>query len=75
MIVASSNDIATIMGSSNAITMILIMTVVSGVVVRLMGVTLSMVSLTSITIVGVTVRGGMMVVLADITILGMLLSA
>ena len=75
MIVASSNDIATIMVSSNATTMILIMTVISGLVVHQMGATLSMVSLTDITIVGVTVRDGMMVVLTDITILGMLLSA
>jgi len=51
------------------------MMVINGVVVRPMGVTLFIVSLTDITIVGAVVTGGMMVVLADITILGMLLSA
>jgi len=53
---------------------LIIMTVMNGVVVRPMDVTLFIVSLTSITMVGVAVRGGMMVVLTDITILGMLLS-
>jgi len=75
MIVTSSNDMATIMASSNAIAMILIMTVINGVFVWLMGITLSMVSLTAITMVGVAVRSFRMVVLTDITILGILLSA
>jgi len=75
MIVASSNTMVTIMASSNAIAMIFIMTVINGVVVHPMGVALSMVSLTAITMVGVTVRGVKMVVLIEITILGMLLSA
>ena len=75
MIVVSSNAMATIMARSNAITMILIMTVINGVVVHPMGVTLSMVSLTAITMVGMAARGGMMTVLTDIIILGMLLSA
>ena len=73
--VVSSNAIATIMASINAIAMIIIMKVINGVVVRPMGVTLSMVSLTAITMIGVEVRGGRMVVLTDITILEMLLSA
>jgi len=72
--VASSNSMDPIMARSNSITMILIMTVINGVVVWPMGVTLSIVSLTSITMVGVIVRGGRMVVLTDITILGMLLN-
>ena len=72
---ASNNDMATIMSSSNAIAMIIIMTVINGVVVRPMGVALSMLSLLSITMVGVEFRGGMMVVLTDITVLGMLLRA
>ena len=50
---ASINDMATIMVSSNAIAMILVMTVINGVVVRSVGVTLSMVSLTDITMIGV----------------------
>ena len=70
MIVANSNAMATIMASSNAIAMTLIMTVINGVVVRPMGATLSMVSLTSIIMVGVAVIDGMMIVLTDITILG-----
>ena len=74
MIVASRNDMATIMASSNAIAMILIMTVINGVVVRSMGITLSIVSITAITMVGVVVRGGRVVVLTDITIMGMLLN-
>jgi len=65
--VASSNAMATVMASINAITMILIITVINGVVVRLMGVTLSIVSLTAIIMEGVTVRGGRMVVLTGIT--------
>jgi len=74
MIVASSNTMATIIASSNDIAMILIMMVINGVVVRSIGATLFMVSLTAITMVGVSVRGGMIVVLTDITILGILLS-
>ena len=74
MIVASSNDMTTIMASSNAIAMILIMAVINGVVVRPIGVTLYMVRQTSTTMVGVVVRGGRVVVLTDITILGMLLN-
>jgi len=66
---------AAIMASSNAITMLLSMTVINRVVVRPMGVTLSIVGLAAIAMVGVAVRGGRMVVLIDITILGMLLSA
>ena len=61
----------TIMVSSNNIAMILIMTVINGVVVRPMGVAPSMVSLRAITMVGVSVRGGMMVFLIDITIMVM----
>ena len=75
MIVVSSNVMAIIMVINNAITMILIMTVINGVVVRTMGVTLSMVRLTVITMVGVAVSGGGMVVLTDIIILRILLSA
>jgi len=75
MIEVSSNAMVTIMTSSNDIAMILIMTVINRVVVRPMGVTLSMVSLTSITMVEVEVRGGRIVVLTDITILGILLNA
>jgi len=75
MIVANSNDLDTIMANRNTIAMILIMVVISGVVVWLMGITLSMVSLTAITMVGVVVRGIRMVVLTDVNILGMLLSA
>ena len=75
MIVSSSNDMDIIVASRNAITMILIMTDINEVVVQPMGVTLSMVSLTAITMVGVTVRGGRIIVLTDITILGMLLIA
>jgi len=71
MIVASSNDMTTIMASSNAITMILILTVINGVLVRLMDVALFMVNLIAITMVGVAVRGGRMVVLTDITIMVM----
>ena len=71
MIVASSNDIATIMASSNTIAMILIMTIIHGVVVRQIGVVASMVSLTAITMVGVKFRGGRMVVLTEITIMVM----
>ena len=67
MIVASRNAMATIMTSSNAITMIIIMTVINRVVVRPMDVAPSMVSLTAITMVGVSVRGGRMEVLTDIT--------
>ena len=74
-IVASSNDMATIIASSNDISMILIMTFINGVVVRSMCVTPFMISLTSITMEGVAVRGDRMVVLTDITILGILLSA
>jgi len=43
MIVASSNTMATIMESSNAIARILIMTVINGSVIRPMGVAPSMV--------------------------------
>ena len=71
MIGASSNDMAAIMTSSNAIAMMLIMTVIKGVVVRPMGVSPSMVNLTAITMVGVVVRGGRIIVLIDITILVM----
>ena len=67
MIVASSSAMATIMASSNAIAMILIMTVINEVVVSPMGVAPSMVSLTDITMVGVEVRDGRMVILTDIT--------
>ena len=73
MIVARGNDMAIIMASSNAIAMILIMTVINEVVVQPMGVTLSMVSRADISMVGMAVRGGRMLVLKDITILGMLL--
>jgi len=69
MIVASSNDIATIMASSNFFAMMLIVTVINGVVVKPMGVSPSMVSLTNITMVGVVFRGVMMIVFADITII------
>jgi len=69
MIVASSNDMATIVASRNDIAMILIMTVINGVVVRPMGVAPSMVILTAITMVGVVVRCGRMVFLADITVM------
>ena len=72
---ASSNAMTTIIASSNAIDMILIMTVINGVVARPMGVAPSMVSLTAITVVGVEVRGDRIVVLKDITILEILLSA
>ena len=75
MIVVSSNAIATIIARKNYIAMILIMTFINGVVVWPIGVTLSMVSLTAITMVGVEVRVGRMVVLTNITILRMLLSA
>ena len=68
-IVASSNDMATIIASSNDISMILIMTFINGVVVRSMCVTPFMISLTSITMEGVAVRGDRMVVLTDITIM------
>ena len=71
---ASSDDMATIMVSNNGIAMIIVIPVINGVVVCPISVTPSMVILTSITIVGVTVRGGRMVVLTDITILRMLLS-
>ena len=74
MIRVSRNYMATIMVSSNAIAMVLIITVINGVVVRIMDVTLSMVSLIDTTIVGVAVRGIRMVALADITILGISLS-
>jgi len=50
------------------------MTVINGVVIHTMGVTLSMLSLTATTMVGVTVRGGRLVVLADIITLRILLS-
>ena len=75
MIVVSSNNMATIMTCSNTIAMVLIMTVINGVVARPMGVAPSMVSLTAITVVGVEVRGDRIVVLKDITILEILLSA
>ena len=74
MIVVSINAMAISMANSNTITMILIMTVINGVVVRPIGVTLSMIRLIAIAIVGMIVRGGRIVVLTDITILGMLLS-
>jgi len=74
MIVASINAMATIMLSRNTISMILIMTVINGVVVQTMSVTLSIVILTDITMVGVAIRDSRMVVLIDITILVMLLS-
>ena len=71
MIVASSSAMATIMANSNAISIILIMTVINGVVVRPMDVAPSMVSLTAITMVGMVVRCGSMAVLTDIIIMVM----
>ena len=73
MIVESSNSMDTIMASSNDITMLISITVMNGVVFLPMGVIISMVSLTYITIAGMVVRGGRMVIIIDITILGILL--
>ena len=73
MIVVSNNDMAAIMASSNDIAMIIIITVMNGVVFLKLGIAPSMVSLTAITTVEVSVRGAMMVVVIEITILRMLL--
>ena len=73
MIVASNKPMATIAASSNTIAMTIVIPVTNGLVVQPMGVVPSMVSLTAITMVGVAVRGGRMVVIIDITILGILL--
>ena len=70
----NSNDMATIMASSNDIPMILIITVINRVMVLTLSGTLYMVSLKDITMLGVAVRGGRMLVLTDITILVILLS-
>jgi len=75
IIVVIRNTMTIIIASSNAIAMIIIMPVINGVVVWSMGVTLSMVSLIAITMTGVAVRGGRMIVLIDITLMGILLSA
>ena len=71
----SSNYMATSMASSNSIAMILMKLVIDRVVVRPMIMTLYIVSVTSITMVKVAVRGGRRVILTEINILGMLLSA
>jgi len=53
MLVAINNDMATIMASSNTISMILIMTVINEVMVSPIGVAPYMESITAITVVGV----------------------